>query len=216
MSTSEKRDKDTRTRRAILDILKMEGAKEATSLSTRLNLTTMAVRHHLYELEGEQLVRAMPSPQPRGRPAKLWSLTEAADQFFPDAHATLTTELISAMRDALSETKMHAVLTARMNQQKKQYGQAIGKNKSLKGKVTALAAIRTREGYMAEVREEAGSLILAENHCPICAAAKECSGLCQLELELFQDVLGEGCSVERTDHILAGARRCAYTISPDE
>jgi len=27
-------------------------------------------------------------------------------------------------------------------------------------------------------------------------------------------VLGDGVAIERTDHILAGARRCAYRIAP--
>jgi predicted ArsR family transcriptional regulator len=31
---------------------------------------------------------------------------------------------------------------------------------------------------------------------------------------VFRAVLGTGASVERIDHILAGARRCAYRITP--
>ena len=30
----------------------------------------------------------------------------------------------------------------------------------------------------------------------------------------FRRVLGPDCQVVRTDHILAGARRCAYRITP--
>src|SRR5260370_300875 len=58
-----------------------------------------------------------------------------------------------------------------------------------------------------------GSMLLAENHCPICAAASTCQGLCREELSLFRAVLGDKARVERTDHILAGARRCAYRIT---
>ena len=66
---------------------------------------------------------------------------------------------------------------------------------------------------MAEAREEPdGSWLLVENHCPICAAASECQGLCRSELEIFRSVLGRKVSVEREDHILAGARRCAYRV----
>jgi predicted ArsR family transcriptional regulator len=54
---------------------------------------------------------------------------------------------------------------------------------------------------------------LVENHCPICVAAAACTNLCAGELHVFQAVLGEDVAVERTDHILAGARRCAYRIS---
>ena len=85
---------------------------------------------------------------------------------------------------------------------------------SLEDRVGRLAAVRTREGYMAEWRRlDDASFLLAENHCPICAAAATCQGLCREELSLFSAVLGDKARVERTDHILAGARRCAYRIT---
>ena len=58
-----------------------------------------------------------------------------------------------------------------------------------------------------------GSWYLNENHCPICSAAKACSGLCKNELDVFQSALGATVKVERVDHILAGSRRCSYKIT---
>ncbi len=67
---------------------------------------------------------------------------------------------------------------------------------------------------MAEVESQKdGSFLLIENHCPICVAAKNCMRLCGAELEVFRAVLGKGISIERTEHILGGARRCAYKVS---
>jgi predicted ArsR family transcriptional regulator len=59
-----------------------------------------------------------------------------------------------------------------------------------------------------------GSVLLRENHCPICVAAKSCQGVCREGLGLFRAVLGTRTHVERTDHIIAGASRCAYVITP--
>ena len=82
-------------------------------------------------------------------------------------------------------------------------------------RLQALAAIRSEEGYMAEVRKaEGGAYLLIENHCPVCHAAAACTGLCAAELSVFQAVLGLDVEVTRGDHILAGARRCAYRVSP--
>jgi predicted ArsR family transcriptional regulator len=53
---------------------------------------------------------------------------------------------------------------------------------------------------------------LVENHCPICAAARACHGICSGEPELFQAALGDGVRIQRTEHQLAGARRCTYEI----
>ncbi len=66
---------------------------------------------------------------------------------------------------------------------------------------------------MAEWRVKGDSYLLIENHCPICAAATACQGLCRAELELFREALGAEATVIRVDHILAGARRCAYRIA---
>ncbi|MEO1934824.1 MAG: hypothetical protein ABGX04_08590 [Myxococcales bacterium] len=90
----------------------------------------------------------------------------------------------------------------------------------IEARIAALTEVREQEGYMAEwSRETPGEWILVENHCPICAAAAVCQNLCRDELALFRSCLGGAVEIERTDHILAGARRCAYTIrarSPGE
>ncbi len=99
----------------------------------------------------------------------------------------------------------------------KAYRQELSDAADMKERVARLAAIRSREGYMAEWRaEDNGSLLLLENHCPICAAAATCQGFCRSELDVFQDVLGPSVPIERVEHILAGARRCAYRIQPKD
>jgi predicted ArsR family transcriptional regulator len=57
-----------------------------------------------------------------------------------------------------------------------------------------------------------GGLLLIENHCPICAAATACQGFCRAELDVFRAVLGPETEVVRNEHIVAGARRCSYSI----
>ena len=170
----------------------------------------MAVRQHIYQLQDEKLVTFEEQPRPIGRPAKLWELTPAANQFFPNGHTELTLDLLQALRQTFGEPGIEKLLEARAKAQRRDYAATIKPRASLKKRVTALAARRSEEGYMAEVETLGrGHYRLLENHCPVCAAATVCQGLCAKELWLFQSVLGPDVSVERTDHILAGARRCA-------
>jgi predicted ArsR family transcriptional regulator len=81
-------------------------------------------------------------------------------------------------------------------------------------RMARLAEARTREGYMAESRADGEGYVLVENHCPICVAAKTCQGFCRAELDTFRAVLGHDATVERTEHIIQGDRRCAYRVSP--
>ena len=46
------------------------------------------------------------------------------------------------------------------------------------------------------------------------AAARACQNFCRSELAVFQRVMGQDCTVERSEHLLAGARRCVYVIKP--
>jgi predicted ArsR family transcriptional regulator len=203
---------EKRSRRAIIDSLKQDGPQDAASLARRLGVSAMAVRQHLYDLSGEGLVTHEEEARPLGRPAKLWALTAAADRFFPDGHAEFTVGLINSMKQAFGAKGLDKLLKVRAREQIAAYRTRIDRQPSLPKKLQALAEIRTEEGYMAEVEKANGGYLLVENHCPICSAAAACTNLCNMELEVFRKSLGSEHEVRRIDHILAGARRCAYLV----
>lgn len=203
-----------RSQRAIIKLLKQEGPMDANELASHLAISAMAVRQHLYALQKECLVTYEEEPRAMGRPAKLWQLTSAADRLFPDGYAELTLSLINSMKEAFGEEGLERLLDIRSRQGIAAYQECVPKDGSLQQRLEALAVMRTDEGYMAEVVPLANdSFLLIENHCPICAAATVCTGLCSKELEVFQIVLGQNVIIERTEHIVAGARRCAYQVS---
>jgi len=203
-----------KTRRAIVRLLKQEGALDSAALARRLRLTPMAVRQHLYALQDEKLVTSEERPVPLGRPAKFWQLTREADRLFPDAYAELTLALIGAMGDSLGPSGVQKVLDARAAAQNAAYRARIPASAPLDKKLRELARVRTEEGYMAEVRRDGTAYVFIENHCPICAAANVCQGFCATELDLFKSVLGPEVSVERAEHIVSGDRRCVYRVTP--
>lgn len=149
-------------------------------------------------------------------PKRTWRTTPAADAYFPESHAELAVGLVASVSAAFGPAGLEKVIAERTRLQTADYRARLpSKDRPLAERVAALARIRRDEGYLAEVeREKDGALLLVENHCPICVAARACTGLCAGELELFQAVLGPGVAVERTEHLLAGARRCAYRIAP--
>lgn len=173
----------------------------------------MAVRQHLYALREQGFVTYEEQKRPVGRPAKLWRLTSTADSVFPDAHAELAVSLLGSMRRAFGSKGLDRLISVRSKEQIEGYGRRVPQRTCLRRRLEALATLRSEEGYMAEVIDGAGGeLLLVENHCPICAAAKACSGLCAAELAVFRAVLGPGVEIERVEHIPAGARRCAYRV----
>jgi len=208
-------DSDRSADRILLQ-LKTKGPQPAARIARRLDVTAMAVRQHLYALRDQGLVTYDDEHRKVGRPARIWKLTEKAQARFPDSHAELTVEMLAIIRATFGEHGIDRIVAERTRIQSAAYKERMrAAGKSLEARVNALAKIRAEQGYMAEAsRQRDGSFLLTENHCPICAAATVCQGLCREELNLFAAVLGDGVAIERTDHILAGARRCAYRIAP--
>ena len=197
----------------VLMALKMHGTLSAAALGTRLGTTGEAARQQLARLAEEGLVVATSEIRGVGRPTQSWSLTPAAQSRFPDTHAALTVQLLGIVRDTLGDATLDRLIAARESETRVSYEAALADRISLRDKVAALADIRSAEGYMADWREEPdGSLLLVENHCPICAAATACQGFCRAELEVFRAVLGPETEVVRKEHIVAGGRRCSYSI----
>ncbi|MCW5722672.1 MAG: transcriptional regulator [Devosia sp.] len=197
-------------------VLKMQGALSSSALGERLGTTGEAARQQLLRLAEEGLVEARSASSGVGRPTQLWSLTAAAQARFPDTHAALTVQLLDIVRAQLGEAALDTVIATRETETRRAYEAAVAGATDLKARVAALVALRSREGYMAEWSEQPdGTLLLIENHCPICAAATACQGFCRAELEVFRAVIGPGASVERLDHIVSGGRRCTYTITPE-
>ena len=199
----------------ILFRLKTRGPQAIAELGAAFGVTSEAVRQLLVKAEADGLVTYEDRREGRGRPTRLWRLTETGHARFPDRHAELTVGLLEAVRAEFGDAGLDRLIARREAAQRDAYRSETGRARTVEGKVKALAELRDREGYMAEWRrEDDGSLTLVENHCPICAAAATCQKLCRSELAIFRDVMDGAAEVERTDHVLAGARRCAYRVTP--
>lgn len=201
----------------ILFQLKTRGPAETQALAQALSISRQAMRQHLERLAAEGLVASAEARRGVGRPRRVWSLTETAHARFPDTHAQLTLELLDAVRGEFGEAGVERLIGRREDATAKAYETALAGAAGLEARVARLAELRTAEGYMASWSPDpGGGFRLVENHCPICAAAAACQGFCRAELDVFRRVLGPDVEIEREDHILAGARRCAYRITASE
>jgi len=204
----------TPARQKLLELIKAGGPQTATELAERLGVTPVAVRQHLQALGKEGLLVYLEERRPVGRPARRWSLSEAAQPFFPDSHREFAVGLIEAIDDTFGGEGMQRLVEERVRQQIRRYRRRMPERGApLEERVAALASLRNEEGYMVEwYADGKDGWVLAENHCPICEAAKVCGRLCAGEPALFQTVLGPDVEVRRTEHLLDGSYRCVYQI----
>jgi len=209
-------DNNSRTAAAdrLLGVIKRRGPQCIAEIAGLLGITPEAARQQVTRLATDGLVVAETERRGVGRPTQRWHLTDAGHARFPDTHAELTVRLIDAVRSALGEAALERLIQVRETETLQAYQEALRGVTTLADRLARLAEMRSREGYMAEWRSDDAGFLLLENHCPICAAATACQGFCRAELDVFRAVLGPAVMVERTDHILADARRCAYRIIP--
>jgi len=198
----------------ILYALKSRGALMATDIATVLGITPQGAQQQLAKLATANLVRPEDRKKGRGRPNRFWHLTEQSHARFPDRHSDLTVGLLQSTKEVFGEKGLEKLISFREIETLKAYKKELSSCQTLPERIQALTDIRAVEGYMAEWSKQAdGAYLFIENHCPICAAATICQGLCRSELATFKKVLGPGVTIKRTEHILEGARRCAYIIT---
>ena len=194
--------------------LKSRGPQPAATLAAACAITPMGAHKQLQAMQDQGLVTARDEADGPGRPKRTWTLTAAGHARFPDRHADLAVQLIRQAAAVLGPEAVDRLISAREQEQEADYAAALAGVATLGARVRRLAQLRAREGYMARAEKHGKTWLLVEDHCPICAAAATCQGLCRSELQIFARCLGEGARVERVEHVLAGGRRCAYRITP--
>ncbi|RBL94059.1 MarR family transcriptional regulator [Chitinophaga flava] len=195
-------------------LIKTRGPLSAAELAGELGITTEGARLQLVKLAEEGLLLAESISKGVGRPMQIWSLTPMGNARFPDSHTELTVDIIQTIKTVLGPEALANVIKAREKNQQEKYHTALEGITGIENRLTAFAAIRTTEGYLAEWRKEGDIFLFIENHCPICCAAATCDNICTSEMNTFISVIGEDVQVTRLDHIINGARRCVYKIQP--
>ncbi|MAE87871.1 MAG: MarR family transcriptional regulator [Flammeovirgaceae bacterium] len=191
----------------------MQGEVTASSVAEELGMTKEGARQHLLKLEKQELIRGKAKSEGVGRPVTYYKLSEKGLAEFPDSHAQVTVDLLQSVKNLLGENALNLLISDREKQTYHRYEQALSDDKTLEARLEKLTELRTNEGYMADWKKEDNAYYLIENHCPICAAAKECQGFCRAELKNFKQLIGEEYQVERVKHILAEDSRCVYKIT---
>ena len=193
--------------------LKSRGPQTAKDIASAFSMTVMGAHKVLGALTDAGLVRHEDVPGKRGRPCRVFALTETGHGRFPNRHAELNAELVEMIREMFGQSGLDKLIAEREARQKTRYAGA--KDAPLAERVAMLAEARASEGYMAHAESlEDGSLRLVEDHCPICAAASACQGFCRSELEIFREVIGPEAEVTREEHLMSGGRRCTYRVTP--
>jgi predicted ArsR family transcriptional regulator len=203
-----------RVARSILD----HGPSSAADLAVRLGLTQAAVRRHLDALLASGLVTGREQKvyghRGRGRPAKVFLLTDSGRDAFYQAYDKLAADALRFLADSVGggdagKAALAAFAHARLTGDAERYRAALGD----RGEATPtelLAAALTTDGYAATVRQGPLGEQLCQHHCPVAHIAEQFPQFCEAETEVFSQLLGT--HVQRLATIAHGDGVCTTFV----
>lgn len=198
--------------RAILE----NGPQSALDLADRLKLTPAGIRRHLDLLieagllESREPHRALSAVRGRGRPSKVFVITDRGREKFEHAYDDLALAALRFMANLSERDLVGEFAQTRGADIERRVGKAIGGARSSKKKVEALAEFLTAEGYAAASKSTAHGIELCQHHCPIAHVASEFPQVCEAETAAISRVLGT--HVQRLATIAHGDGICTTFI----
>ncbi|GAA5209222.1 transcriptional regulator [Streptomyces thinghirensis] len=208
-------ERSTRNRvaRSVLD----HGPSTVAELAGRLGLTQAAVRRHLDALVADDVVEAREQrvygTRTRGRPAKVFALTDCGRDAFDQSYDKLAADALRWIgRQEGGEQAIAAFARARIAAQGGAYRKAVESVPPEK-RTEALAKALSADGYAATARSaphpQQGEQ-LCQHHCPVAHVAEQFPQLCEAETEFFAELLGT--HVQRLATIAHGDGVCTTFI----
>ena len=209
---------DDRTRDRVARSLLEEGPSTAAVIAGRLELTPAAVRRHLDALAGDGLVEArvarVVGHRGRGRPAKVFVLTDAGRDRFFQAYDDLAGAALRFLAQTGGDAAVSEFARQRVADLERRYRPLVDAAPAER-RTGVLAEALSRDGYAATARIAPGlggqgSEQLCQHHCPVAHVAEQFPQLCEAETEVFARLLGT--HVQRLATIAHGDGICTTHI----
>lgn len=204
---------DAPTRERVASSILENGPSTAAALARRLSLTPAAVRRHLDHLVAEGALEAREprvfGARGRGRPAKVFVLTESGRDTFVQAYDDLAASALRFLRDSGGTDAVTDFARRRTAELEDRYRDLVA-SAAPGARADVLAAALTSDGYAASVQTSPVGDQLCQHHCPVAHVATEFPQLCEAETEVFSRLLGR--HVQRLATIAHGDGVCTTNV----
>ncbi len=204
---------DAPTRARVVHAILENGPSTAADLAQRLDLTPAAVRRHLEHLVGtgsiESADQRVYGSRGRGRPAKVFKLTDAGRDDFDQQYDDLAVLALRFLSETQGEGAVMEFARRRVAFIERDFQSVADLNPELTP-AEVLARVLTAGGYSASVKALPIGDQLCQQHCPVSHVAAEFPQLCEAETETIGKLLGR--HVQRLATIAHGDGVCTTCI----
>jgi len=212
------------TRGQVARLILELGPSTAATIGGRLGLTPAAIRRHLDTLISEGLIETRMARsygnRGRGRPAKVFIVTDAGRSAFEHAYDDLAANALRFLAETAGQEAVAEFARRQVSDLESRYAPALRRSDDLPGRVQALAQALSADGYAASAGPApsigsaqigANGEQLCQHHCPVAHVAAEFPQLCEAETEAFGRLLGT--PVQRLATIAHGDGICTTHVT---
>ncbi len=204
---------ETPTRERVARSILENGPSSAASLAKRLGLTPAAVRRHLDHLLGEGALEAREprvyGHRGRGRPAKVFVLTDSGRDEFFQAYDDLAASALRFLSETAGEQAVSTFAHQLVAELEERYRSDVTSAPEDE-RTQVLADALTGDGYAASVQSSPVGDQICQHHCPVAHVAAQFPQLCEAETEVFARLLGR--HVQRLATIAHGDGVCTTNV----
>jgi predicted ArsR family transcriptional regulator len=191
---------DVRTRDRVAQAMLEHGPICAATLGELVGLTPAAVRRHLDAMTAAgRVVEVAERPvrgkvRGRGRPAKLFALSEAGRSSFPHGYDELAVSALRFLAETGGEASVEAFAKQRLAGVEQRYQELLADSGADKAdaavRLEVLSGALSADGYAASTQVTGSGVQLCQHHCPVAHVAAEFPALCDAETAAFSRLLG--------------------------
>jgi predicted ArsR family transcriptional regulator len=202
------------TRGQVARLILELGPSTAATLGGRLGLTPAAIRRHLDNLIADGMIETRTARtygnRGRGRPAKVFVITDAGRSAFEHAYDDLATSALRFLERTYGPQAVADFARQQIAETERRYLPVVAQASDLTARVHALADALSGDGYAAAAGPApaigagntgnkgtgAGAASIdngaqiCQHHCPVAHVAAEFPQLCEAETEAFGRLLG--------------------------
>jgi predicted ArsR family transcriptional regulator len=192
---------DRGTRGQVARLILELGPATAAILSGRLGLTPAAIRRHLENLIADGMIEMRTARsygnRGRGRPAKVFVITDAGRSAFEHTYDDLATSALRFIEQTAGAEAVAEFARQQVSELERRYAAILAEagvegHGGLSARVQALAEALSADGYAAAaspVPAPANGEQICQHHCPVAHVAAEFPQLCEAETEAFSRLL---------------------------
>lgn len=184
---------DAPTRTRVTQTIMESGPSTAADLADKLDLTPAAVRRHLDQLVVDGAVEArdqrVQGQRGRGRPAKVFAITDTGRDQFAHAYDELAVSALRFLADSGGEAAVKTFADHRLSVLERRYLPLIEAAEP-EERAGVLARALSDDGYAASTSTTPHGTQMCQHHCPVAHVASEFPQLCEAEAEMFARLLG--------------------------